>query len=126
MSDPISRQAAVNATHDVILSFIDVDDEERPITSEDKILLEVNKAITTRIKALPTAQSPKTFHVTDVLTGKEADPYEIALNEDWAKGLMYCDMEGFAIEEDGSLILVDECGRYEYCPIGRFEVVWDE
>ena len=68
----------------------------------------------------------KTFTVIDLKTGEEADPYEIALHEDWAKHLMYCDMEGFAIEEDGSLILVDECGRYEYCPVGRFEVRWDE
>ena len=68
----------------------------------------------------------KSFRVIDILTGEEADTYEIALNEDWAKDLMYCDMEGFAIEEDGSLILIDECGKYEYCPIGRFEVVWDE
>ena len=68
----------------------------------------------------------KTFTVIDLKTGKEADPYDIALHEDWAKHLMYCDMEGFAIEEDGSLILVDECGRFEYCPVGRFEVRWDE
>ena len=68
----------------------------------------------------------KTFRVIDILTGEEADTYEIALNEDWAKDLMYCDMEGFAIEEDGSLILIDECGKFEYCPVGRFEVVWDE
>ena len=88
---------------------------------------QTHEAVTMAVKALsmPSAQ-PKTFHVIDILTGKEADPYAIALNEDWAKNLMYCDMEGFAIEEDGSLILVDECGRHEYCPIGRFEVVWDE
>ena len=66
------------------------------------------------------------FHVIDTKTGKEADPYQIALTEDWAKGLMYCDMEGFAILEDGSLMLMDECGRYEFCPEGRFKVVWDE
>lgn len=66
------------------------------------------------------------FRVIDTKTGKEADPYEIALTEDWAKSLMYCDMEGFAIEEDGTLILVDECGRYEYCPEGRFYIEWDK
>ena len=36
---------------------------------------------------------------------------------------MYCDMEGFAILEDGSLILCDECGRFEYAPSDRFEIV---
>jgi len=66
-----------------------------------------------------------TFHVIDKRTGKEADPYEIALKEDWAKDLCYCDMEGFAIEEDGTLLLLDECGRHEYCDPDRFEVVWD-
>lgn len=69
---------------------------------------------------------PKKFWVVDTLTRKEADPYEIALHEKWAKNLMYCDMEGFAIEEDGTLILLDECGTYECCPLERFKVVWDE
>ncbi|HNW32677.1 MAG TPA: hypothetical protein PKL44_00295 [Candidatus Dojkabacteria bacterium] len=64
-----------------------------------------------------------TFHVIDKLTGKEADTYEIALKEEWAKNLIYCDMEGFALQEDGSLILVDECGTFAYCPEDRFEVV---
>lgn len=63
------------------------------------------------------------FMVIDNKTGKEADVYNIALKEDWAKGLIYCDMEGFAIEEDGNLILLDECGNFAYCPSGRFTVV---
>lgn len=61
------------------------------------------------------------FYVFDKKTGKEADVYEIALNEDWAKHLMYCDMDGFAIDQDGTLILIDECGQL-YCPSGRFEI----
>ena len=63
------------------------------------------------------------FSVIDKKTGKEADPEEIALNEDWAKGLCYCDMEGFAILENGDLILADECGRHVYPPEGRFEII---
>jgi len=66
------------------------------------------------------------FTVIDNKTGKEADIYAIALKEEWANHLMYCDMEGFAIEEGGALILLDECGRHAYCPEGRFTVVWDE
>ena len=62
------------------------------------------------------------FYVFDKKTGKEADVYEIALNEDWAKHLMYCDMDGFAIDQDGTLILIDECGQLAYCPSGRFEI----
>lgn len=65
----------------------------------------------------------KSFTVIDNNTGKQADQAGIALNEEWAGKLMYCDMEGFAILEDGSLILADECGRFEYCPEGRFSVV---
>lgn len=71
------------------------------------------------------APTMATFHVIDKRTGKEADPYEIALKEDWAKDLCYCDMEGFAIEEDGTLLLLDECGRHESCDPDRFEVVLD-
>lgn len=71
------------------------------------------------------APTIKTFHVLDKRTRKEADPYAIALKEDWAEDLCYCDMEGFAIEEDGTLLLLDECGRHEYCDPDRFEVVWD-
>ena len=79
----------------------------------------------TKIFALPPEQPEKEgFSVIDVKTGEEADTWDIALNEDWAKHLMYCDMEGFAIEEDGTLILLDECGQYAYCPIGRFDVRW--
>lgn len=63
------------------------------------------------------------FWVVDKKTGREADPGDIALHEDWAKGLIYCDMEGFALLQDGQLILVDECGNFEYCPEGRFDVV---
>lgn len=63
------------------------------------------------------------FIVIDKKTGKEADECEIVLHEDWAKHLMYCDMEGFAIEQDGTLILLDECGQFVYCSSDRFEVV---
>ena len=64
-----------------------------------------------------------TFKVIDNNTGKEADIGEIALKEDWAKGLMYCDMQGFALLENGSLVLLDECGKYEYCPSDRFTII---
>ena len=67
----------------------------------------------------------ETFTVIDTKTGKEADEYEIALHEDWAKHLCYCDMEGWAIENDGTLLLVDECGRFAYADRERFKVVWD-
>lgn len=62
------------------------------------------------------------FRVIDNATGEEADPGSIALNEHWAKGLMYCDMEGFAVLYDGTLMLADECGQFRFCPIERFRV----
>ena len=68
----------------------------------------------------------KKFHVIDKRTGKEADTYSIALKEPWAKDLIYCDMEGFFVGEDGDLILADECGNYVFCDINRFKVVYDD
>ena len=62
------------------------------------------------------------FLVIDTQTNASADLRKIALEEEWAKDLMYCDMEGFAITEDGYLILLDECGKYAYCPTGRFSI----
>ena len=65
------------------------------------------------------------FMVIDKKTGKEADTYEIALHEEWANRLCYCDMEGWYIGEDGYLMLADECGQYAYPPDpDRFEVVF--
>lgn len=67
-----------------------------------------------------------TFHVIDANTGKEPDLQEIALNEEWAKKLMYCDMDQFAINEDGNLLLLDECGQFVYCPYKRFKIVFND
>jgi hypothetical protein len=66
------------------------------------------------------------FSVIDNKTGEYPDLYNIALKEDWAKDLMYCDMEGFSINEDGQLILSDECGKFVYCPSDRFTVVFED
>ena len=66
------------------------------------------------------------FTVIDKKTGKYPDLWKIALKEDWAKTLCYCDMEGFAVEEDGTIVVMDECGKYEYPPEGRFEIVMEE
>lgn len=66
------------------------------------------------------------FSVIDNKTGEYPDLYNIALKEDWAKDLMYCDMEGFSINEDGQLILSDECGKFVYCPSDRFTIVFED
>ena len=66
------------------------------------------------------------FSVIDNKTGEYPDLYNIALKEDWAKGLLYCDMEGFSINEDGQLILSDECGKFVYCPSERFSIKFED
>lgn len=42
--------------------------------------------------------------------------------EAWCSSLVYCDMEGFVLDEYGYLHVVDECGNYAYVPDGRFIV----
>ena len=72
-----------------------------------------------------------TFKVIDKTTGEEPSSETI---DRLAKigGLMEMDIEGFAVTEDGELILLDECGRYTYVPQERFEVevnpkkAWEE
>lgn len=76
---------------------------------------------------LPTITPPNEpslleFDVVDTTTGKYPDWERIAREESWAKGLVYCDMDGIAIREDGSLILLDECGNCVSCPPDRFEI----
>lgn len=71
---------------------------------------------------LPNEPSLLEFDVVDTTTGKYPDWERIAREESWAKGLVYCDMDGIAIREDGSLILLDECGNCVSCPPDRFEI----
>lgn len=70
----------------------------------------------------PNEPSLLEFDVVDTTTGKYPDWERIAREESWAKGLAYCDMDGIAIREDGSLILLDECGNCVSCPPDRFEI----
>ena len=62
------------------------------------------------------------FDVVDTKTGQYPDWEHIARTEDWADGLVYCDIDGIAILEDGSLVLLDECGNCVPCPRDRFEI----
>lgn len=64
------------------------------------------------------------FDVIDKTTGLKPNLRKIALEEEWAKNLMYCDMDGFMFDQDGSLYLVDDCNTLASCPEGRFEVKW--
>ena len=78
------------------------------------------------INEMPTLTPPNDidlgFDIIDTKTGEYPDLEKIALTEEWAQGLVYCDMDGFAVRDDGSLILLDECGNCVSCPPGRFEI----
>lgn len=67
-----------------------------------------------------------TLTIIDKRTGRYPDVEKIALEEDWAKNLIYCDIDCFAICEDCSLLLMDDCGNVAYCPKDRFEVALNE
>ena len=77
------------------------------------------------IRLLKHNDAEQTFSVIDTKTGKEADTYHIALREKWAKGLVYCDIDGWYIGEDGTLVLLDDCGNARWADRERFKVVWD-
>ena len=62
------------------------------------------------------------FTVIDLETGEYPDVIRIALEEYWAKNLVYCDIDGFYLGQDGELMLADECGNCASCPSGRFKV----
>ena len=64
-----------------------------------------------------------TFNDIGTKTGEYPDLEHIARTEEWAQNLIPCDMEGFYINEDGNLLLMDECGNYVCCPHNRFKVV---
>lgn len=86
--------------------------------------LKLKEALDMAIAALSQPNEPSLleFDVVDTTTGKYPDWERIAREESWAKGLVYCDMDGIAIREDGSLILLDECGNCVSCPPDRFEI----
>ena len=63
-----------------------------------------------------------TFNVIDPKTGEYPDLEHISRTEEWAQNLIPCDVEGFCINEDGNLLLMDECRNCVYCPPDRFEI----
>ena len=65
------------------------------------------------------------FEVIDNRTGMAPDCEAIALTEEWAKRLVYCDIDCFAITEEGQLVLIDDCNNIAYPPADRFTVTID-
>lgn len=66
------------------------------------------------------------FRVIDKRTGKEPiyDRNHL-FKEKWFKQshLIYCDISCWAIDEDGNLMLVDDCDNIAYPPQDRFEII---
>ncbi len=58
--------------------------------------------------------------------GTKPNLEEIVRTEEWAKDLMLHDLDGFAIMEDGYIVLLDECGRFRSAPPNRFVVKWGD
>lgn len=69
---------------------------------------------------------PIQFKVIDKRTGKEPIfDHNHIFKQKWFKqsNLIWCDLEGWVISEDGVLMLTDECGNCAYAPMDRFEVI---
>lgn len=68
------------------------------------------------------------FKVIDNRTGKEPIyDFNHLFKEKWFKesGLIYCDISGWTIDEEGFLALSDDCDNMAYPPSERFSVVFD-
>jgi len=66
------------------------------------------------------------FTVIDKQTGKKPNLKQIAIREAWAQNLLSMDMDGFMVDQDGGLYLVDDCNNMVSCPEGRFQVEWND
>lgn len=66
------------------------------------------------------------FRVVDTKTGNEPifDGNHL-FKEKWFKesNLLPFDIDGFALTENGDLILIDDCNNIAYVPKGRFDIV---
>lgn len=121
-----NEDAPIKISLECVEDILELLKEQEDLGAELTNAVELIHKKNNRIEELLKEQEhSETFIVIDNKTGEEADTYDIALHEDWAKHLCYCDMEGWAIEEDGALLLVDECGRFAYADRERFKVKWE-
>ena len=61
------------------------------------------------------------FKIIDKRTGKE--PTQRVINNIAEKyRLVTCDIDQFAVTEDGSIILLDDCGNIAYFSLDKFEI----
>ena len=85
MDDTISRQAAIDVVRDVMLDFIEYEDEiEVPMADTDKQLFSIKKAISKRIKALPSVDAVPVVRCKNCAYHDEVDEHEL-----WCMGNGY-------------------------------------
>lgn len=62
-----------------------------------------------------------TFRIIDKRTGKE--PTQRVINNIAEKyRLVTCDIDQFAVTEDGQILLLDDCGNIAYFSLDKFEI----
>ena len=61
------------------------------------------------------------YEIIDTRTGERANAYEL-VQEPWAEKTRGCGWPALAIDEDGDVMLTDDCGNYDMVPEGRAEV----
>lgn len=61
------------------------------------------------------------YEIIDTRTGERAKAYEL-VQEPWAEKVRGCDWPALAIDEDGDVMLTDDCGNYDMVPEGRVEL----
>ncbi len=69
------------------------------------------------------------FKVIDKRTGKEPIfDHNHIFKEKWFKesSLIWCDIDGWYVSEDGQLALTDDCGHTVWVDRNRFEVVYED
>ncbi len=128
----IKRKLEVSETNDKFQVDYLPDEKKIKINLPEEVWKNIDTVIMTRLfqeelvvekqKESEEVNLETLFYVIDKKTGKEPNLERIALTEDWAKDLVFCDIEGFLLSEYGDLILADECGNWVYCPPDRFEV----
>jgi hypothetical protein len=103
-----------------------------PLTGENLTKLDLNpynrravEACSGAIKAITELKAklekPIQFRVIDTTTGKE--PTEEVIFQLAKQGnLVYCDIDGFYIGEDGEICLMDDCGNATWLDVERFKV----
>lgn len=68
------------------------------------------------------------FEVIDRRTGgTPIFDFNHIFKEKWFKesNLIYCDISGWGIDEDGNLFLMDDCNNIAYPPQKRFKVIFN-